>query len=94
MCFKYCKCVRIIGFPLLKRLQFGGYVFSHLETLVIDGAFCVGVSSADLPELETLLIGEHTLDGNKKISGKEVVGLLSSLRNSTCMIKGGSRSGM
>ena len=90
MCFKYCRRVRIIGFPLLKRIQLGGYVFSHLETLVIDGAFRVWASRTDLPELETLLIGEHALDGNKKISGKEVVGLLSSLRNSTCMIKGGS----
>lgn len=42
----------------------------------------------DLPSLEKIRLGEASLNGNREVTGKDVPGLLSSLRNTSCMIKG------
>lgn len=42
----------------------------------------------DLPSLEKIHLGEASLNGNREVTGKDVPGLLSSLRNTSCMIKG------
>ena len=42
----------------------------------------------DLPSLEKIRLGEESLNGNREVTGKDVPGLLSSLRNTSCMIKG------
>lgn len=38
--------------------------------------------------LQSIVLGDHALNGSKSITGKSVVGLLSSFRNTSLILKG------
>lgn len=74
--------------PQLQNLELSDYVFSHLEMGILGSTKIQTFFNIDLTMLQSIVLGDHPLNGSKSITGKSVVGLLSSFRNTSLILKG------